>query len=432
MRQNELFTKTIREVPKDEKSINAKLLIRGGFIRKLMAGVYTFLPLGLKVQEKIEEIIREEMNSVGGQEILMPALHPKKNWEITNRWKYPEMFKLKNRGGKDFSLGWTHEEIITPLVKEFISSYKDLPIYVYQIQDKFRDELRAKSGLLRGVEFVMKDLYSFHRDEKDLDSFYEKMKKAYFRIFQRCGLGGKTFLTLASGGTFSKYSHEFQTVTPYGEDEIFLCPKCKLAVNKEIIEQEKNKCPKCGNKRLLVKRAIEVGNIFKLSDKFSRAFNFYFRDKKGKEKLVQMGCYGIGLGRLMGAIVEVHHDEKGIIWPKEVAPFQIHLIPIPEGKPLVSCGAGENSQKVKKTAEKLYQDLQKAGIEVLYDDRIGKTVGEKFADADLIGIPIRLVISERTLKQNCVEMKKRSEKKTRLIKIQSTKHKIQNVFNLSI
>lgn len=405
MRQSQLFTKTIKERPKDEKSINSQLLIRGGFIDKLMAGVYTFLPLGFLVLKKIENIIQEEMNKIGGQEVLMPALHPKELWQKTDRWPYLEMFKLKNRSGKDFSLGWTHEEIITPLVKKFTFSYKDLPIHVYQIQDKFRDELRTKSGLLRGVEFVMKDLYSFHTSEKDLDKYYEKVKKAYFRIFRRCGLGKQTFLTLASGGTFSRYSHEFQTVTPYGEDTIYLCPKCKLAINKEIIREENYQCSKCKSKKLEIKKAIEAGNIFKLKDKFSKAFNLTFRDKDGKEKLVLMGCYGIGLGRLMGAIVEVHHDEKGIIWPEETSPFQVHLIQI------------ENSQKVKKIAEKLYQNLQKDKIEVLYDDRIEKAPGEKFADADLIGILIRLVISERTLKQNCLEIKKRSEKKTKLVKL---------------
>jgi prolyl-tRNA synthetase len=426
MRQSQLFTKTLRETPKEEKSINARFLIRGGFVDKLMAGVYSFLPLGFLALKKIENIIREEMQRIGGQEVLLPSLHPKKNWEVTDRWRHEEMFKLKNRGGKDCSLGWTHEEIITPLVQKFAQSYIDLPIYVYQIQDKFRDELRSKSGLLRGVEFIMKDLYSFHRDEKDLDRYYEKAKKAYFQIFKRCGLKDQTFLTLASGGAFSKYSHEFQTVTPYGEDEIYLCEKCKLAVNKEIIAEEKYRCPKCKRKKLEKKKSIEVGNIFKLKDKFARPFNFKFRDKDKKEKLIMMGCYGIGLSRLMGAIVEVHSDERGIIWPEEVAPFQVHIIPI------------GNTQKVKKASEKLYKDLsapalqkgsyggstvafgvggQKNGLEALYDDRMDKTAGEKFADADLIGTPFRIVISERMLKKNCVETKQRDKRKVKLVKI---------------
>jgi len=403
MRQSQLFTKVIKEVPKDERSKNAQLLIRAGFIDKLSAGVYSYLPLGFRVLKKIENIIREEMSAISGQEVFLPALHPKRNWEKTGRWNYKEMFKLKSRGGKDFSLGWTHEEIITPLVQKFTLSYKDLPIYIYQIQDKFRDELRAKSGLLRGVEFVMKDLYSFHLDEKDLDKYYEKVKKAYFRIFKRCQIANQTFLTLASGGTFSKYSHEFQTITPYGEDEIYYCPKCRLAINKEVIKEQNFRCQECKSKKLVKKRAIEVGNIFKLKDRFSKAFNFQFKDSDGKEKFVLMGCYGIGLGRLMGAIVEVHHDEKGILWPESVAPFQVHLLLISQ-KPAV-----------KKVTEKLYQDLQKGNVEVLYDDREQKSAGEKFTDADLIGIPYRVVISEKTLDKNCFELKKRDKKKAKLI-----------------
>jgi prolyl-tRNA synthetase len=345
------------------------------------------------------------MDKIGGQEVILPTLHPKAIWLKTKRWQYPEMFKLKNRRGQDFSLGWTHEEVITPLVQKFVKSYNDLPVAVYQIQNKFRDELRARSGLLRGVEFVMKDLYSFHRDEKDLDQYYEKVKKAYFKIFERCGLKKQTFLTLASGGTFSKYSHEFQTVTPFGEDEIYLCQKCKLAINREIIKEERYRCSRCQSKKLELRRAIEVGNIFKLKDRFSRPFNFTSLDKNSKKKPVLMGCYGIGLGRLMGAIVEVWHDGKGIIWPREVAPFKAHLVRI------------ERTDKVKRVAEKLYQDCQKENIEVLYDDREDKTAGEKFADADLIGIPFRIVISERTLKRNCAEVKRRENAKVELVKI---------------
>lgn len=405
MRQSQLFTKTTKEALKDEKSTNSQLLIRAGFIDKLMSGVYSFLPLGFLVLKKIENIIREEMVDIGGQEVFLPALHPKENWFQTNRWQHQEMFKLKSRSGKDYSLGWTHEEIITPLVQKFVKSYKDLPVFVFQIQDKFRDELRVKSGLLRTVEFLMKDLYSFHKDEKDLDWYYEKVKRTYFKIFERCGLKKQTFLTLASGGTFSQYSHEFQTITSFGEDTIYLCEKCKLAINKEIIAEGKYQCPKCKNKDLEIKKAIEVGNIFKLKDKFSQPFNFTFVDKNGKKKPILMGCYGIGLGRLTGAIVEVYHDERGIIWPKEVAPYQIHLIQI------------ENTKKVKKAAEKLYKDFQKNKIEVLYDNRIDKSAGEKLVEADLIGIPVRIVVSEKTLKKGCVEIKKRKEKKIKLVKI---------------
>ncbi len=411
MRQSKLFIKTKKESPKEEQSINAKLLIKAGFIDKLMAGVYSYLPFGFLSLKKIENIIRQEMQEIGGQEVLLPALHPKENWKKTDRWKYPEMFKLKSRAGKDFSLGWTHEEVITPLVQKFVNSYKDLPVSVYQIQDKFRDELRAKSGLLRGVEFIMKDLYSFHKNEKDLDQYYEKAKKAYFKIFKRCGLEKQTFLTLASGGTFSKYSHEFQTITPFGEDKIYLCEKCKLGINKEIIKQEKYSCPECKNKKLKVKQSIEVGNIFKLKDKFSKPFNFDFIDKDGEKKPILMGCYGIGLGRVLGTIAEVWHDDKGIIWPKEVAPFQVHLISV------------EKNQNVIKAAEKLYQSLGEKNIEVLYDDRQEESIGKKFMDADLIGIPQRIVVSEKTLKTNSVELKKRGDKKIKLIKIkQIEKH----------
>jgi len=370
-----------------------------------MAGAYSYLPLGFRVLKRIENIIREEMNGILGQEILLPALHPKSRWETTRRWKEQIMFKLKTRGKKDYGLGWTHEEIITPLVKTFVQSYKDLPVYVYQIQDKFRDELRAKSGLLRGVEFIMKDLYSFHQDEKDLDRYYEKVKGAYSRIFKRCKIGRQTFLTLASGGSFSKYSHEFQTITPYGEDLIYLCKKCKLAVNKEIIKEQKYKCPKCKSKKLETKKTVEVGNIFKLKDRFSKAFNLKFKDRNGKEKMVLMGSYGIGLSRLLGAIVEVNHDKKGIIWSEETTPFQAHLICL------------KDSLKARKAAEKLYQDLSKKGFDLLYYDRKDKSPGKKFADCDLIGIPIRLVISEKTLKKNSIEVKKRREDKIKLIKI---------------
>jgi len=414
MRQSQLFTKTTKDTPKDEVSHNAQLLSRAGFVDKLMAGVYSYLPLGYLVLTKIENIVREEMNKIGGQELLMPALTPKEPWLKTNRWQYEEMFKIKSRAEKDFSLGWTHEEVVTPLVQKFVRSYKDLPVFVYQIQNKFRDELRSKSGLLRGVEFAMKDLYSFHKDEAGLDDFYEKAKDAYFEVFKRCGLGEITFLTLASGGAFSKYSHEFQTVTQYGEDEIYLCRKCKLAINKEIIEEEKHTCPKCKSKDLEANKAIEVGNIFKLKDRFTKAFNFCYKDKDGEQKIVQMGCYGIGPSRLMGAIVEVCHDEKGIVWPKEVAPFNVHLIQVGD------------SEKVKKDSEEIYKNLRDKKIEVLYDDRQDKTAGEKFADADLIGIPTRIIISERTIEKKSVEIKKRAEKESKIIEIKNLEKFLNN------
>lgn len=408
MHQSFLFTKTKRTEPKEEKSQNAKLLIRAGFIDKLTAGVYTFLPLGLLVLNRVANIIREEMNKIGGQEILMPALHPKELWEKTGRWKVKEMFKTKSQTGKEYGLGWTHEEIVTPLVKKFTFSYKDLPIYVYQIQDKFRDELRAKSGLLRGKEFIMKDLYSFHKSETDLDRYYKKVQNAYFKIFKRAGIKKYTYLTLASGGTFSKYSHEFQTVTEAGEDIIYICKKCKFSINEEI-KNEFSTCPKCKSENFERKKAIEVGNIFKLGTKYSEAFNLCFKDRDGTEKTVIMGCYGIGLGRLIGAIVEVYHDKDGILWPEEVAPFKYHLVPIFSGKK-------STDKKIKEVAEKIYSG-QNFKNNVLYDDRENVSGGEKLIESDLIGLPIRILISEKTIKKGSAEIKQRRSKRTKLVKI---------------
>lgn len=402
MRQSHLFTKTTKADPKDEISINAKLLIRAGFIDKLSAGIYTFLPLGILVLEKIINIIREEMNKISGQEILMPALHPREAWETTGRWQVKEMFKTKSQSGRDYGLGWTHEEIITALVKQHIASYKDLPKYIYQIQDKFRDELRAKSGLLRTKEFIMKDLYSFHVTKVDLDDYYEKVTEAYFKIFERCGILDQTYLTLASGGTFSKYSDEFQTITDGGEDIIHICANCDRSINDEI-KTETVECPECGGKEFKKEKSIEVGNIFKLGVKYSEPLKLSYKDKDGQEKFIIMGCYGIGPSRVMGTVIEVSHDEKGMIWPEEIAPFDIHLISIGD----------ENAIK---EAEKLYGKLQKENLEVLYDDR-EISAGEKFNDADLIGIPRRLVISEKTLAKDCVEVKKRNEKEVELVKI---------------
>lgn len=404
MKQSHLFTKTIKQAPKDEKSVNAQLLIRGGFIDKLAAGIYNFLPLGWRVHQKIENIIRQEMKAIGGQELYLAALHPREYWEKTARWSIPEIFKLKSQTGKEYALSWTHEEIITPLAKKFIVSYKDLPKYVYQIQVKMRDELRAKSGLFRTREFIMKDLYSFHATVEDLDDYYEKVSQAYFKIFEHCGIRDQTYLTLASGGTFSKYSHEFQTLTPAGEDTIYLCQKCDLAINKEI-KNETPQCPDCGSKDFQETKAIEVANIFKLGSRFSEAFDLKFRDKDGQEKSVLMGCYGFGPARLMGVVVEIFHDQQGIIWPASIAPAQVHLLEI-----------GESGQ-IKREAEKIYQSLQKEGVEVLYDDRDEPSAGQKFTEADLIGIPIRMVVSQKTLAKGCVEVKQRDEERVEMVKI---------------
>ncbi len=399
MKQSQLFTKTTKEFPKDETSFNAQVLIKAGFIDKLSAGIYSFLPLGLRVHNKICSIIREEMEAVGGQEILMPALTPKEPWEKTNRWdNFDALFKLKGNDEKEYALGATHEEVITPLAGKHIFSYKDLPMYIYQIQTKFRNELRAKAGLIRGREFSMKDLYSFHTDEKDLDEYYEKIQKAYFNIFEKLGLKDITYLTFAGGGDFSKYSHEFQTLTETGEDTIYICDKCRIAVNEEI---EHKVCPQCGGKKLEEKKAIEVGNIFKLGNRFSDSFGLKFTNKEGKKKDIIMGCYGFGPSRAIGTAVEVHHDDKGIVWPEAIAPFKVHLLSLGD---------------TKEAAEKLYIDLTKHKIETLYDDR-DKSAGEKFADADLIGLPYRVVISDKTLADDSAEIKKRGDDKLEILKI---------------
>lgn len=413
MRQSELFTRTRREAPKDETSKNAELLVRGGFAEKIMAGVYALQPLGWRVYQKIEAIIREEMNALGGQEILMPALQPKENWETTGRWgTYDSLFRFTSHYSKiEYALGPTHEEIVVPLVLKQNLSYKDFPFAVYQIQTKFRDEKRAKSGLMRGREFSMKDLYSFHTSEEDLEKYYEKAKASYKKIFQRVGLGHVTYLTFASGGTFSKYSHEFQALTMAGEDSIHICEKCEIAVNREILADTKNSCAECGNTNLREEKAVEVGNIFKLKTKYSSAFGLKFKDEKGEERDVIMGCYGIGLTRLLGTIAEVHHDDKGLVWPESVAPYRVHLVRLGD------------DEKVGKFADDVYKELCENRIEVLYDDR-SASAGEKLNDADLLGISFRVVVSAKTIERNTVELKKRSEENAMLLDVKDLMQQI--------
>ncbi|MFA5155624.1 MAG: aminoacyl--tRNA ligase-related protein [Patescibacteria group bacterium] len=400
MRQSQLFTKTVKELPKDETSYNAQALIRAGFIDKVGAGIYSYLPLGKRVLDKICDIVREEMNAIGGQEILMTALIPKENLVTSGRWEtFDVLFRLAGNDQKEYSLGATHEEIVSPLARKFILSYKDLPFGVYQIQTKFRNEKRAKAGLLRGREFLMKDLYSFHTDQADLDAYYEKAIGAYKKIYDRLGLGDLTYLTYASGGSFSKYSHEFQTLSAAGEDLIYVCDKCRVAVNREIIAEQKA-CPVCGSEQLDEQKAIEVGNIFKLGTKFSTPFGLRYKDQAGQENPVIMGCYGIGPSRIMGTIVEIYHDDKGIVWPESITPYKVHLLSL-----------NENEQ-----ADRLYRELTARGIEVLYDDR-ELSAGEKFADADLIGCPYRLVVSAKTLKENSAELKNRNAKTGELVSL---------------
>jgi prolyl-tRNA synthetase len=403
MRQSKLFSKTNKSAPKDEESVNAQLLIRGGYIDKLMAGIYSYLPLGFRTCKKIEKIIREEINAVDGQEIFMPSMHPKENWEKTGRWDTLDVLVKVGLGEeKNMALAPTHEEVVAPLAKKIIESYKDLPRAVYHFQNKFRGEKRAKSGILRLREFIMKDLYSFHSNQEDLDRYYDRVAKAYKNIFERVGIGEKTYFTYASGGTFSKYSHEFQAETEAGEDTIYVCEKCHIAINKEIIEDLERKCPVCGNDNLRETKAVEVGNIFKLGIKYSVPFNLMYKDQNGEDRPIIMGCYGIGPQRLMGTIVEIFHDEKGIIWPEAVAPFRVHLL-----------GLGKDIT----VAEELYQKLKVEKIEVLFDDR-EVSAGEKFADADLLGLPYRIIISEKSLASGGVELKKRNKTDGRIVKIE--------------
>ena len=411
MRYSQLFGKTSKTIVADAESVNAQLLTKGGFVAKQMAGVYNYLPLGLRVLTKIQNIIREEMNAVGGNEILMPVMTQKSSYTQTGRDKMDILFHLQGRDESELVLNPTHEEVVTPLVQKYTFSYRDLPVAVYQIQNKFRNEPRAKSGLLRGREFNMKDMYSFHVSQESLDEYYEKVKVAYFKIYARLGIDESTVLTYASGGVFSKYSHEFQTFSEVGEDAVFWCKKCNVAVNKEIIADLKNACPECGNKKLEERKSIEVGNIFKLGTKYSIPFKFDYANNQGKVHPVEMGCYGMGPSRIMGTLVEMFHDDKGIVWPKSVAPYQVHL---------VSLGDDDN---VKAEADKIYDKMINDKIEVLYDDR-ETSAGAKLADADLIGIPTRMVVSKKTLEKNSVEVKERNEKEVGMVKLSVVMGKI--------
>jgi len=388
MRYSQLFVNTLREAPSDAETINHKLLVRAGYVDQLMAGVYSYLPLGLRVLRKIEQIVREEMDEIGGQEILMPILHPSENWKTTGGWDNIDvLFKIKSRTEKDYALGQSEEEVVTPLVMSRINTHKDLPLAVYQIHWKYRDELRAKSGILRGREFFMKDMYSFHASQEDFDQFYQKAKEAYLKIYKRLGLRAK--VTEASGGAFSKkISYEFMVLTDAGEDDILYCEKCDYCVNVEVSEGKKegDTCPRCNDSKLLKARASEVGNVFDLGQ------------ENGQKQFPVMGCYGIGISRAMGVIVEKFNDSRGIIWPVEVSPFQIYLISI-----------GKDEE-----ADALYKELQQKGIEVFYDDRPNKNPGEKFGDCDLMGMPVRVVLSGK-LEEGKVEIKKRTESEVSII-----------------
>jgi prolyl-tRNA synthetase len=395
MKQSHLFTKTRREAPKDEISKNAQLLVRAGYVHKEMAGVYSYLPLGRRVLLKIEQIVREEMDAIGGQEVRMATLHPSEPWKQTGAWGSVDVvFKIQSRTEKEYTVGQSEEEIVTPIAQEYLGSYKDLPFAVYQIGQKYRDELRAKSGIMRGREFTMKDMYSFHATQEDFDRFYQIAKEAYLRVYDRIGLVAKA--TEASGGAFTtKLSYEFMVLTDAGEDDILYCDTCSYCVNVEISDQQEGgACTRCSGGTLSRAKASEVGNIFDLGTKYAKDFNVTFKNEAGEPVHPIMGCFGIGITRLMGVAVEALSDDKGIIWPESIAPFRVHLVEL----------GGENAD-VRTEAAELYRELAEAHIEVLWDDRDVRA-GEKFTDSDLIGIPLRVVVSEKTLaagKFECVE-----------------------------
>ncbi|MEK9174455.1 MAG: aminoacyl--tRNA ligase-related protein [Patescibacteria group bacterium] len=419
MRYSQFFINTRRGDPKDETSANARWLWRGGFVDKLMAGSYTFLPLGWRIYQKIEQITREEMNAVGGGEVLMPLLHPKDIWNETGRWSDVNvkqiMHQFKSADEKEYGLSFTHEEIFLDVVRKNTLSYKNLPVKLYHFSTKFRNEPRAKSGLLRGREFIMKDLYSLHATEKDLDDFYWQVKDAYLKVFNRIGLKNIKVVE-ASGGVFtSGHTHEFQLPHPVGEDNIYFCSspagECDWAQNKEIYTHKiGTACPSCGG-NVEETSSIEVGNIFRFGTVYSEKMGVNFKDADGQDKPPYLGSYGIGMSRLVGVLAEVFNDEAGLVWPKNVAPFLVHLVSLGQAKD---------------EAERLYKDLIKNSVDVLWDDR-DESAGVKLADADLIGIPYRVVVSEKTLAQESVEAKQRDSKEVEMVKLDKIVEWIKNI-----
>ncbi len=399
MRQSKLFTKTRKEAPADEVAKNAQLLLRAGFIYKNMAGVYTFLPLGLRVIEKINGIIREEMDAVGAQEMYMPSLQDPELWKKSDRWddeKVDVWFKSELKAGGDIGFAWTHEEVITELMRQYIASYKDLPFSAYHIQTKFRNEMRAKSGIMRTREFWMKDLYTFSATEEQHTEIYEAFASAYARVFSRVGIGDKTYRTFASGGAFTKFSHEYQTLAEAGEDIVYVCEEKGIAVNEEVLEEADLSELGVTREELIQRKSIEVGNIFSLGTKFSESIGLYFTDENGEEKPVIMGSYGIGPARTMGTVVDLLSDDKGIVWPESIAPYKVHLV-----------GLNLEEAEIKDWAEGVYNNLKTAGVEVLFDDRDARA-GEKFADSDLIGLPYRVVVSKKGKAEGVFEVVKRA------------------------
>lgn len=403
MKRSELFTKTLREAPSDEVAKNAQLLIRAGFVYKEMAGVYAYLPLGLRVIEKIKQIVREEMAAIGSNELIMTTLQRKEVWERTTRWDDAVVdiwFKTKLKDETELGLGWSHEEPIVEMMKQYIHSYKDLPASLHQFQTKMRNELRAKSGIMRGREFVMDDMYSFHATADDLEQYYQKAIEAYKKVYDRFGIGSDTYVTFASGGAFTKFSHEFQTVCEAGEDVIYLHRAKNIAVNEEVLEDAVKELGLAAEELEKVKTA-EVGNIFNFGTQKTDEMGLYYADASDTQQSLHIGSYGIGITRVMGVIAEKMSDERGLVWPENLAPFRVYLVSIGD---------------VNEAAEKLYNDLTAKGVETVWDDRSVRP-GEKFADADLMGIPWRLVISEKTLAEDKVELKARTSGETNLLTV---------------
>src|SRR3990170_661739 len=412
MRQSQLFPKTKKDAPKEAVSVNHKLLVRAGLIDQLMAGSWTLLPLAWRVVSKINNIIREEMNAIGAQEILMPLLHPKSIWNETGRWDKAKevMYQFKDSRRHEYALSFTHEEILLDLVRKHVRSYQDLPLALYHFSTKFRNEPRPRSGILRGREFMMKDLYSVHADEKDFLKYYWKVAEAYSNVFKRIGFKFK--MVEAAGGVFTENNtHEFQILAPGGEDTIYHCDNCDWAKNQEIFKGKAGEsCPTCKKGVVNKSKSIEVGNIFPFGTYYSERMRVYYTDKDGKLKPMWFGSYGIGSTRVMGALVEVSHDEKGIIWNKTITPFDVHLVEV------IS-----NKRQVTSKAKEVYEKLTKLGIETLWDDR-ALGAGEKFADSDLIGIPVRLVVSDATGYK--IEYKERTSDKKELLSLQEVVNKI--------
>ena len=402
MRLSKNFTRTIKQAPADEVARNAQLLIRAGYVHKTMAGVYSYLPLGLKVVENIKQIVREEMNKIDSQELVMSTLQRKETWQETGRWSdelVDVWFKSKLQDGTEVGFGWTHEEPIVDLLRNYLKSYKDLPISVYQFQNKLRNELRAKSGIMRGREFVMKDMYSVHASKGDLDKYYNAAIEAYKRCYDRFGIGDETYVTFASGGAFTKFSHEFQTICDAGEDYIYLHRGKNIAVNEEVLDEAVKELGIDRSELERVKTA-EVGNIFNFGTQKSEEMRLVFTDADGVEQYAYMGSYGIGITRVMGVIVEKFADDKGLVWPENIAPAKVYLVQI-----------GSQSRSA---ADELYQKLQSAGVETIYDDR-DERPGVKFADAELLGIPYRVTVSDRLLDDGKWEVSTRQTGEQRLL-----------------